>query len=339
MTEETGQPAEEDPVDEELSRIESKQTRSRIFRSLVLVGVFVLTFFGLRFVGFNFAELYGQFGQFAASVSDFTSPDFYFFSEHSVQNEASGWSGLYESFANPGTIPESLAAGGSQVMLSAVFITLVIATVGTVLGIPLALTFGVLGSERVIPFPFNFIFRGLMSTIRSIPALVWILIYVPLAGISPVSAVLAIATDTVGNLGRLFTDELEEIEEGPIEAIDSTGASKPQTVIFGMLSQVSNSFIAWTLYILEINVRIAISLGVLGAGGIGQYIQLQIDLIEYGRASAGIIMVIIVVISVEMLSSRIRARLRPSEHETAGILETLRSLTDPEKWGWRKEDA
>jgi phosphonate transport system permease protein len=339
-TEEGGEQSRKDSsVDEELSQIEKKRTQSQIFRLLALVGVLVVTFFGMRFVGFNVSELYGQFGQFASSLSDFTNPDFVFFSQHSMENGLSGWQGLYRSFTNPSTIPESLAAGGSQVMLSAVFITLVIATVGTVMGIPLALAFGVLGSERVIPFPFNFIFRGLMSTIRSIPALVWILIYVPLAGISPVSAVLAIATDTVGNLGRLFTDELEEIEEGPIEAIDSTGASKPQTVAFGMLSQVSNSFIAWTLYILEINVRIAISLGVLGAGGIGQYIQLQIDLIEYGRAAAGIIMVIFVVISVEMLSSRIRARLRPSEHESTGILETLRSLTDSEKWGWRKKDA
>jgi phosphonate transport system permease protein len=331
--------SENGAIEEKLTQIEKKRSRSRLFRALALVGVLVMTFFGLRFVGLSVSELYGQFGQFAASLSDFTSPDFYFFSQHSVENELSGWSGLYGSLAEPSTIPESLAAGGSQVMLSAVLITLVIAAVGTVLGLPLALTFGVLGSERVIPFPFNFIFRGLMSTIRSIPALVWILIYVPLAGISPVSAVLAIATDTVGNLGRLFTDELEEIEEGPIEAIDSTGASKPQTVAFGMLSQVSNSFIAWTLYILEINVRIAISLGVLGAGGIGQYIQLQIDLIEYGRASAGIIMVIIVVISVEMLSSRIRARLRPSEHETEGLLERIRSLADAERWGIGGKDV
>jgi phosphonate transport system permease protein len=331
--------SENGAIEERLTQIEKKRSRSRLFRALALVGVLAMTFFGLRFVGLSVSELYGQFGQFAASLSDFTSPDFYFFSQHSVENELSGWSGLYGSLADPSTIPESLAAGGSQVMLSAVFITLVIAVVGTVLGLPLALTFGVLGSERVIPFPFNFIFRGLMSTIRSIPALVWILIYVPLAGISPVSAVLAIATDTVGNLGRLFTDELEEIEEGPIEAIDSTGASKPQTVAFGMLSQVSNSFIAWTLYILEINVRIAISLGVLGAGGIGQYIQLQIDLIEYGRASAGIIMVIIVVISVEMLSSRIRARLRPSEHETEGLLERIRGLADAERWGIGGKDV
>lgn len=325
-------------IDEEISKIQRSRVKSRVLGVLALISVVTITYLGFRFVGFNPSEMYGQLGTFVSSLSDFTQPNFVSFSEYSRENGVSGWAGLYESLLNPGTVWSSLTSGSNQVLLGAISTTLIIAIVGTVMGLPLALMFGVLGSERVIPFPFNFLFRGLMSTIRSIPALVWVLIYVPLAGLSEVSAVLAIATDTVGNLGRLFTDELEEIEEGPIEAIDSTGASKPQTVAFGMLSQVSNSFIAWTLYILEINVRIAISLGVLGAGGIGQYIDLQIGLIQYGKASAGIIMVIFIVISVEMISSRVRARLRPSEHESEGLLDSLRGLFDSEKWGLRTKD-
>lgn len=321
-----------DEIEEQLSKIQSEKIRHRVFVASTLVFVVLSTYMGMLFVGFNLGELYGQLGTFAASLGDFTSPNFRFFSVYSAENEITGLRGLYESFLHPGTIPESILQNDDQILLRAIFVTLVIGFVGTVLGFPLALLFGVLGSERVVPFPFNFVFRGVMSTIRSIPALVWILIYVPLAGISPVSAVLAITTDTVGNLGRLFTDELEEVEDGPIEAIDSTGASKPQSVMFGMLSQVSNSFIAWTLYILEINVRIAISLGVLGAGGIGQYIQLQINLVEYGRASAGIILVVVIVISVEMVSSRVRARLRPSEHESKSLLDSIRNLADKDRW-------
>jgi len=324
--------ASRDAVEQQLSKIRSEKIKRRSFVISTLVVVVLSTYMGMRFVGFNLGELYGQLGVFAASLGDFTSPNFRFFSVYSAENDITGWRGLYESFLNPGTIPESILQSDDQILLRAILVTLVIGFVGTVLGFPLALLFGVLGSERVVPFPFNFVFRGTMSTIRSIPALVWILIYVPLAGISPVSAVLAIATDTIGNLGRLFTDELEEVEDGPIEAIDSTGASKPQSVVFGMLSQVSNSFIAWTLYILEINVRVAISVGVLGAGGIGQYIQLQINLAEYGRASAGILMVVVVVVSVEMVSSRVRARLRPGEHESEGLLDSLRSLFERDRW-------
>jgi phosphonate transport system permease protein len=171
-----------------------------------------------------------------------------------------------------------------------------------------------------------------MSTIRAVPALVWILIFIPLSGISPISAMLAVATDTIGNLGRLFTDELEEIDEGPIEAIRSTGASSSQIVSFGMLSQVSSSFIAWTLYILEINTRIAISLGVVGAGGIGQYITLRIDLFAYSRAAAGLLMVVFIVLTVELTSSRLRARLRPEEDADTGLVDAIRSLGDMNKW-------
>jgi phosphonate transport system permease protein len=173
-----------------------------------------------------------------------------------------------------------------------------------------------------------------MSTIRAIPAIVWTLIYIPIFGVAPATGVLAISTDTIGNLGRLFTDELEEIDEGPIEAIRSTGAGGSQTVIFGMLSQVTNSFIAWTLYILEINTRIAISLGVLGVGGLGMYIDNQLGLMStgYPNAMGGIVAVIFIVLSIEFASSRIRAYLRPGEHEAKGLTQLLRDLADPNKW-------
>ena len=200
--------------------------------------------------------------------------------------------------------------------------TLAVGFAGTILGFPLALLFGVLGSERVLPFPLNFVFRGTMSAIRAIPALVWILIYVPLAGITPAAAVLAVGTDTIGNLGRLFTDELEEIEEGPIEAMETTGANRPQTVTFGMLSQVVTPYIAWTLYIFEINVRIAVSLGVLGAGGLGEVVETQLGLYALSNAMATLVCIFLLIISVELFSQRTRSRLR-SDTETKGLWELV----------------
>jgi phosphonate transport system permease protein len=99
-----------------------------------------------------------------------------------------------------------------------------------------------------------------------------------------------------------------------------------------MLSQVSTSFIAWALYVLEINVRIAIGLGIVGAGGIGRYIKLRQDLFAYQEMAAGIVMVFVMVISVEFFSSRIRARLRPSEHDSRGLVDVIKSLGDPDRW-------
>jgi phosphonate transport system permease protein len=194
-------------------------------------------------------------------------------------------------------------------------ITLAMGFVGTLLGFPLALVFSILASERVTPFPFNFIFRAVMSFIRAIPAIVWALIFVPLASLGPVSATLAIGLNTVGNLGRLFVEDLEELNEGPIEAMQTTGASKPQIIFFGMLSQVKTSFIAWTLYIFEINVRSAVTVGVIGAGGLGAVVTAQRGQFAYTNMMATLLCIFLLIMSVEIFSQRLRARLRSDEEK------------------------
>ncbi|MBS3761325.1 MAG: hypothetical protein KGY43_07655, partial [Halodesulfurarchaeum sp.] len=338
--------------------------RRRQFRRMLyltaFLGVVGLTYFVfLDFLGFSFAQLTTdrattQMGKF---VGGLFPPNFEDMTIHTKESEITGLEALVTSLTAwefgllwgviPGIWPthimETLTqanAGNGNVLVSAAYTTVAAGFAGTVLGFPLALVFGVLGSERVIPFPFNFLFRGTMSTIRAIPAIVWTLIYIPIFGISPATGVLAITTDTVGNLGRLFTDELEEIEDGPIEAVRSTGSGRVQVVVFGMLSQVTNAFIAWTLYILEINTRIAITLGVLGVGGLGMYIDNQLGLLDagYQNAMAGIIMVVFIVLSIELVSSRIRARLRPGEETGKSLLDVLFGLTNPGKWIGRVDE-
>ncbi|MEF8830792.1 MAG: ABC transporter permease subunit [Halobacteriales archaeon] len=327
-------------IDDTLRRLESARRRRQLLTLVAFLGVFGVLWLSLRYIQFNHGELIDQFSTWTEWLSAFLSPNFVDFSLYAIQNDLTGWAGVTGTagylLSNPVAgfemLLNSFTDGKNTTLLGLSVVTIVIGLSGTILGFPFALLFGVLGSERVTPFPFNFIFRGVMSLIRAIPALVWILIYIPLAGISPVSAVLAVATDTIGILGRLFTDELEEIDEGPIEAIRSTGAKQSQVVSFGMLSQVSTAFIAWTLYSLEINVRVAVSLGVVGAGGLGRYIELKIRLLDYGPAAAGILIVVFIVLFVELSSTRIRARLRPSQHESKGLLESLKDLGDSGKW-------
>lgn len=300
---------------------------------LLLVGSIVgAVYWGLGFIGFQAEVVARRFPDFLDFlIGGFLPPNFSEFTIYTKDNDISGLTALWESFSNPEYILESLQ-NERITLVRATVVTLLLGFLGTALCFPLALILGVLGSERVTPFPFNFIFRGLLSGIRSIPAIVWLILYIPIGPPGQVTAVLAIATDGIGNLGRLFTDELEEVNEGPIEAIRSTGASSTQTVSFGMLSQVSRSFIAWTLYILEINTRIAISLGVLGAGGLGLAVDNAVSLLNYDKAAAALIMVFITVIGIELVSSRIRARLRPGEHSGKSIIEVIRSLSDARKW-------
>jgi len=207
-------------------------------------------------------------------------------------------------------------------------VTVSMAFLGTVIGLPGALLLGTLGSERIMPFPFNFLFRGTMSVIRAVPALVWALIFIPLGGVTPFTGTLAIATDTMGYLGRLFTDELEEIGDGPIEGIESTGADKRQIVFFGMLSQVMRQYIAWTMYIFELNVRIAITLGLIGAGGLGYVMNIQRQTFQYTNMMAAILVSVVMLISIEMASQRIRSHLR--NDETESFLALLKGL--PQRW-------
>ncbi|WP_323674709.1 ABC transporter permease subunit [Halorubellus sp. PRR65] len=326
-------------IKDRLMQIERAQRIRRFLMLGLVIGVLAATGAGLTYLGFTLAAVARQFPVFLDNMFNFATPDFQFFTLYSSEQGLNGWDGFFESLANPGSLVESIMQRNEGTsIIGASVVTIIVGLTGTVVGFPLALFFGVLGSERVTPFPFNFLFRGTMSTIRAIPAIVWVLFYIPVFGPTPLSAMFAIATDTIGNMGRLFTDELEEVEEGPIEAISSTGANRAQVISFGMLSQVFSSFIAWALYITEINVRVAISLGVVGAGGLGQYIKGQLAQLAYSRAAAGIFMVIVIVISVELFSSRLRSRLRPEENSGDGFFDAVKRLFDGDRWLGRSND-
>ena len=298
-----------DRIRESLRNIQIAK-RVRLLFSLVVLAVFAFVFTNaLSEVGFSVGEIIKYWPEFSDALGDFFPPGTLFGVVPFVDVSQ------YWAFIQERNLLLQFENGNP--VLGAMFVTFAMGFAGTVLGIPGALLLGVLGSERVTPYPFNFIFRGTMSIIRAIPALVWALIYIPLGGVSPFTATLAIGTDTMGNLGRLFTDALEEVEDGPIEAIESTGANGPQKVVFGMLSQVFTPFIAWTLYILEINVRIAVTMGLIGGGGLGQVLQTQRGLFKYTNMMATILVIFVLVVSVEFVSQRVRSYIRGNEEGTS----------------------
>ena len=299
-------------VERKLQDIKRRKTIRRLWTGLgIVVFAFILNW-SLNTVGFSLGELYRQLPQFADALTEYFPPTTYF-----------GFLPFIDVMQYWNFMTEANLFAASQM-------TVAIAIAGTALGLPGALFFGVMASERVVPYPFNFLFRLTMSVIRAIPALVWVLILIPLGGVGPFTATLAIMIDTTGYLGRLFTDELEEIADGPIEGIRSTGASKPQIVSFGMLSQVFRQFIAWLAFDLEHNVRVAISLGIIGAGGLGLELNIQRKTFNYTEMMACIILVILLAGSVELLSQRLRSYLRDDDDtEQTGVLEAF--VTAPGK--------
>jgi phosphonate transport system permease protein len=303
---ETGETA----VEHRLSRLKRTKTIRRIWMGIGLLVFAMFMDFAIARVGFSIPELLAYFPEFLDALSEYFPPTTYFGVIPFIDL------GQYWMFIR------------SESLFSLAIVTFAMGFAGTVLGAPGALLLGVLGSERVVPYPFNFVFRGMMTVIRAIPALVWALIFIPLGGVSPFTGTLAIATDTIGDLGRLFTDELEEIESGPIEGIESTGAEKPQIIIFGMLSQVFRPFIAWTMYMFEINVRTAVSLGIIGAGGLGYMLQIQRQTFQYTNMMAVILTVVILVLAVEIISQRTRSYIRADDTESTTVIELITGLPE-----------
>lgn len=286
---------EDSAIKQQHAELKRSRLVRRLSQSALLIGIGILFIWSLTAAGFWRTEWIEYWPQFVDALAEYFPPKLYF--------------GLIP-FIDFGQYYQFMKEAG---LVGEAGITLAIALAGTIMGAPLALLFGVLGNERVTPFPFNFVFRGVMSIIRSIPSLVWALIYVPLGGITPVTATLAIGTDTIGELGRLLTDELEEIDDGPIEGIRSTGGNKPQVITFGMVSQIVRPFIAWAMFILENNVRSAVSLGIIGAGGLGVTLTVEEQTFQLTNMMATILFIVMLVISVEMISQRTRSYLREDD--------------------------
>lgn len=282
-------------MEHKLSDLRRRQVRRRIRFLVGTVGLAVVLSFAYARVGFSIAEVVQYWPQFVAATQDYFPIRSYFGVVPFLDF------GRYWTFIRDAQL----------LRLSVVTVSMAVG--GTAMGIPGALLLGTLGSERVTPFPLNFVFRGLMSVIRAIPALVWALLFIPLGGVTPFTGTLAIGVDTMGYLGRLFTDELEEIETGPIEGIRSTGAGKRQVVLFGMLSQVFRQYIAWALFILELNVRVAITLGLIGAGGLGYQLMIQRQTFNYTNMMAAVLVTVLLVGTVEVISQRTRSYLRDDE--------------------------
>ncbi|MGB9951354.1 MULTISPECIES: phosphonate ABC transporter, permease protein PhnE [unclassified Haloarcula] len=302
-------------AEQKLQEMKRRKTKRRLWTLLGLVGTGLIFYFSLRVIEFELLMLVEQLDQFYEALLGYFPPTTYFGVPFVDLGE-------YWAFMMAENL--ILTVENGQIVWGAMFVTLAVAFAGSVLGLPGALFFGVMASERVVPYPFNFVFRGTMSLIRAIPGLVWFLILIPLAGVTPFTAALAIMVDTTGYLGRLFTDELEEIEDGPIEGIRSTGANRSQVVSFGMLSQVFRQFIAWIAFDLEHNVRAAIGLGIIGGGGLGLELYIQRQTFHYTNMMACIILIFLLAGSVELISQRVRSYLREDDDtEQTGVLDAF----------------
>jgi phosphonate transport system permease protein len=187
--------------------------------------------------------------------------------------------------------------------------TLQIAIVGTGIAALLALPAGFLAARNVSPPWLFYGARSVLNVFRAVDTLVYALIFVAAVGLGPFPGVLAVVAYTATVLAKLYSEAIEAIDPGPVEAVAATGATRLQLLRWGILPQLVPQFLSFTLYRFETNIRAAAILGFVGAGGIGFYIQTYLRMLNYPAASTVLLVLIVLVMIVDFASSRLRARL------------------------------
>jgi phosphonate transport system permease protein len=150
--------------------------------------------------------------------------------------------------------------------------------------------------------------RTILNAIRSVEPLIMAIVAVIWVGIGPFAGVLALALHTIAALGKLYSEQVESISPGPLEAINATGANRLQTIIYAVVPQIIPPYISFTMYRWDINVRMSTIIGFAGGGGIGFLLQQNINLLNYRAAAAQMLAIAIVVASMDYLSSYLRER-------------------------------
>jgi len=173
----------------------------------------------------------------------------------------------------------------------------------------LALPLGFLSARNVAAPAVFHPARAALNFFRSVDTLVYALVFVAAVGLGPFPGVLAVVAYTTTSLAKLYSEAIEGIERGPVDAITATGATRLQILRYGVLPQVLPLFLSYVLYRLETNIRAATVLGFVGAGGIGFYLQTYLRMIDYPAASTVLLVTVAMVMVVDAISSRLRARL------------------------------
>jgi phosphonate transport system permease protein len=187
--------------------------------------------------------------------------------------------------------------------------TIQIAIVGTVVAAVLALPVGFAAARNAAPGWLFYTSRLLLNAFRAVDTLVYALFFVAAVGLGPFPGVLAVIVYTATVLAKLYSEAIEAIEPGPVEAVRATGATSLQVLRWGVLPQLVPQFLSFTLYRFETNIRAAAVLGFVGAGGIGFYVQTYLRLLNYPAAASVLLVLVGLVMVVDFASSRLRARL------------------------------
>ncbi|KZE37828.1 phosphonate ABC transporter permease [Bhargavaea cecembensis] len=187
--------------------------------------------------------------------------------------------------------------------------TLEMALVGTTFGVLLSLPVALLAAKNTSPHPaIRSAVKGIIMVLRTIPDLVFALIFVIAIGLGPLAGILTITVDTIGFCGRFFAERIEELDKGPVQALESTGASQFGIISGSVIPMAFPSFVGTSLFAVEKSIRGAAVLGLVGAGGIGVQLNTAMSLRNFDEALMIILVILAVVLIVERISASIRKK-------------------------------
>jgi phosphonate transport system permease protein len=192
--------------------------------------------------------------------------------------------------------------------LHEMYVTLSVAVWGTVLSLVCAVPCGLMCARNMAPQWVVQPVRRLMDACRAINEMVFAMLFIVAVGLGPFAGVLALWVHTTGILAKLFAEAVEAIDPRPAEGVRATGATSLDEIIYAVLPQVLPLWISYALYRFESNVRSAMVVGMVGAGGIGVVLYEAIRSFDYASTSAVLIMVIVVVTAIDLASAWLRAK-------------------------------
>jgi phosphonate transport system permease protein len=229
--------------------------------------------------------------------------------DFSLHQLVAGWHGIV-SFLGDATPPDLNWDEVVKPGIRACGVTLAIGLLGTTLSVPSSLLLAVLGANTTSRNPVVYqAARSVMSFFRAVPDIVFALIFVTAVGLGPFAGVLALICHNTGVMAKLWSEAMEELDEGPIDALRVAGASSAQVASHAVLPSVVPQCVGLLLYRFDVNVRSSLVLGLVGAGGIGFLINQSIALFQFDQMLTYILMVLVMVVVVDISSGFVRRRL------------------------------
>lgn len=206
-------------------------------------------------------------------------------------------------------VPPDFSSLGTQ-LVDAAIQTVAIGMVATAIGIVLSIPVGILAARNVTPHPVVYwLARSWILLVRAVPELILAVVFVAALGLGPVAGTCALAIGSVGFLGKLVADAVEEVDSGPLDAVTAVGGGWWNKVINAVIPQAVPSIVGSSLYLLDVNIRTSTILGIVGAGGIGFLLFESIRTLNFDVAGAIVLVIFVVVYAVERISGWIRSLL------------------------------